>query len=81
MLTRTSFATMNNGEKIVALNYDLHVGSIAGLPGKTFAFLASLIAASLPLTGFYIWWGRKNKKQPSQRKRVENKRKMEGIEA
>jgi len=26
-------------------------------------FLASLIVASLPITGFYIWWGRKNKKK------------------
>jgi hypothetical protein len=25
-------------------------------------FFASLIAASLPVTGFYIWWGGKNKK-------------------
>jgi uncharacterized iron-regulated membrane protein len=52
---------MNNGEKAAAVNYDLHVGSILGLPGKILAFFASLIAASLPLSGFYIWWGRKNK--------------------
>ncbi|SFD62558.1 Uncharacterized iron-regulated membrane protein [Chitinophaga sp. CF118] len=62
LLSTTSFATMNNGEKAHALNYDLHVGSVLGLPGKILVFFASLIAASLPLTGFYIWWGRKNKK-------------------
>lgn len=61
LLTTTSFNTMNNGEKSRALNYDLHVGSILGLPGKILAFFASLIAASLPLSGFYIWWGRRNK--------------------
>jgi uncharacterized iron-regulated membrane protein len=26
-------------------------------------FFASLICASLPITGFYIWWGRRNKKK------------------
>ncbi|MEO7990252.1 MAG: PepSY-associated TM helix domain-containing protein [Chryseolinea sp.] len=31
------------------------------MPGKILAFFASLIAASLPVTGFYIWWGRRNK--------------------
>jgi uncharacterized iron-regulated membrane protein len=65
LLFRKTFSAMNNGEKISAMNYDLHVGSIMGLPGKILAFLASLIAASLPVTGLYIWWGRKNK-QPKK---------------
>jgi len=56
---------LNNGETIKAMNYDLHVGSVLGLPGKIIAFLASLIAASLPVTGFYIWLGRRNKKAPA----------------
>jgi len=34
-----------------------------GLPGKILAFLVSLIAASLPITGFYIWWGKKHKQK------------------
>jgi uncharacterized iron-regulated membrane protein len=34
----------------------------AGLPGKILMFFASLIVASLPVTGFYIWWGRRQKK-------------------
>jgi uncharacterized iron-regulated membrane protein len=46
------------------MNYDIHVGSILGLPGKFLAFFASLIGATLPVTGFIIWWvkGRKKKK-------------------
>jgi len=44
------------------MNYDIHVGAILGLPGKIMAFCASLIAASLPVTGVYIWWGRRHKK-------------------
>jgi uncharacterized iron-regulated membrane protein len=51
--------------KIKRMNYDIHVGAILGLPGKIMAFFASLIAASLPVTGFYIWWGRRRKKTAS----------------
>ena len=43
------------------MNYDIHVGAVLGLPGKILAFFASLIAASLPVTGFVIWWGRRKK--------------------
>ncbi|HYG40001.1 MAG TPA: PepSY-associated TM helix domain-containing protein [Cytophagales bacterium] len=49
-------------DKALRMNYDVHVGAILGLPGKILAFFASLIAASLPITGFYIWWGRRKKK-------------------
>ena len=48
-------------DKAIRMNYDVHVGAIFGLAGKVLAFLVSLVAASLPLTGFYIWWGRRNK--------------------
>jgi uncharacterized iron-regulated membrane protein len=48
-------------DKIVRMNYDIHVGAVLGLPGKILAFFASLVAASLPVTGFYIWWGRRKK--------------------
>ncbi|MGN6343213.1 MAG: PepSY domain-containing protein [Ginsengibacter sp.] len=44
------------------MNYDVHVGTVLGLAGKVLAFFASLIAASLPVTGFYIWCGKKHKK-------------------
>lgn len=52
-------------DKLMRMNYDIHVGAIWGLPGKILAFCASLIAASLPITGFMIWWGRR-KKKPSR---------------
>jgi uncharacterized iron-regulated membrane protein len=50
------------GLKMNNMNYDIHVGQILGLTGKIIAFLASLICASLPITGFVIWWGKRNKK-------------------
>jgi uncharacterized iron-regulated membrane protein len=58
-----SFDDASLADKIVRMNYDIHVGAILGLPGKILAFFASLIAASLPVTGFYIWLGRKKKKK------------------
>lgn len=56
-------ANASIADKIMRMNYDIHIGSIAGLPGKILAFLASLIAASLPITGFIIWRGKKKKQQ------------------
>ncbi len=49
----------NMGEKAIAANYDVHVGAIIGLPGKILAFIVSLICASLPVTGFMVWRGRR----------------------
>lgn len=48
-------------DKLAKMNYDIHTGAVLGLPGKIFAFLISLLIASLPVTGFYIWWGRNKK--------------------
>ncbi len=58
------FRNASAADKIARMNYDLHVGAVLGLPGKLIAFLASLLAASLPVTGFYMWWGRRYKKKP-----------------
>lgn len=56
-----TFKDASVADKIVRMNYDIHVGAVLGLTGKIIAFLASLVAASLPVTGFYIWWGRRKK--------------------
>lgn len=55
--------------KLRKMNFDIHVGSILGLPGKILAFFCSLIGASLPITGFIIWWGKKKKqlKKPAKK--------------
>lgn len=52
---------ISTADKIMRMNYDIHVGAIFGFAGKLLAFFASLIAASLPVTGIYIWWGRRKK--------------------
>ena len=51
----------NAGERLVEMNYDIHVGAIGGLTGKIIAFIASLVCASLPVTGFLVWWGKRKK--------------------
>lgn len=47
---------------IMRSNYALHVGAIGGGVTKTLYFLACLICTSLPITGFYIWWGKRKKR-------------------
>lgn len=48
-------------DQLYLLNYDIHVGAAWGLPGKVLAFFISLICASLPITGFLVWWNKKKK--------------------
>lgn len=59
----------NLGEKMVAANYDIHVGSIYGLPTKILAFLSSLVCASLPISGLLLWLGRRKKTNNTPRQR------------
>lgn len=65
----------NIPDKIRRMNYDIHVGSVLGLTGKIIAFLASLISASLPITGFIIWWGKQKfgKKKPAAKPKAASK--------
>ncbi|MEM9673498.1 MAG: PepSY-associated TM helix domain-containing protein [Bacteroidota bacterium] len=62
-LNQIKFTDRDNGNKLKKMNFDIHTGKILGLPGKILAFFASLVSASLPVTGFLIWWGRRNKKR------------------
>jgi uncharacterized iron-regulated membrane protein len=61
-------------QKLRKMNYDIHVGSILGFPGKVLAFLVTLIGASLPVTGFLVWYGRKfKKKKGGKQKKAQTK--------
>ena len=62
------YSEANFAQKLRRMNYDIHVGAILGLPGKILMFFASLICASLPVTGTLIWWGRKKKAPKVTRK-------------
>ncbi|MBB5621887.1 putative iron-regulated membrane protein [Pedobacter cryoconitis] len=63
----STFEDKSSGEKFSSMNYDIHTGSILGLPGKILAFLGSLVSASLPLTGFLIWYNKKWGKKKTAR--------------
>lgn len=69
------YKNANAGEKMDRMNYDIHIGNILGMPGRIAMFLAALVGASLPITGFYIWWGR-NKKKPAKKSRKDKQRKL-----
>lgn len=59
--------TKNNGEYLRDMYYDIHVGQVLGFPGRLMMFFASLITASLPVTGLFIWWGRRQKKRRTKK--------------
>lgn len=63
----SAYRGANLAEKVSMLNYDIHIGSVGGILGKIIAFLASLTCASLPITGFFVWW---NKKKKSKRQKT-----------
>jgi uncharacterized iron-regulated membrane protein len=64
------FADYKTADKIKHSNRDLHTGQNFGILGKLLAFFASLFAASLPITGFLIWYQRKYKKAPKRAEKV-----------
>lgn len=70
------YADAQFSDKVMRMNYDIHIGTILGLPGKIIVFLASLLIASLPVTGFLIWWGRR-KKTPPYRPAIQKVKKID----
>jgi uncharacterized iron-regulated membrane protein len=63
LLHTEKLGNLNKGQIIRNMYYDIHIGKILGFPTQLAVFFASLIVASLHVTGFYIWWGRNNKKK------------------
>lgn len=50
-------------DRVRRMNLEIHDGRIGGLPGKSIVFLAALVGASLPVTGWVLW--RKKKRRHS----------------
>lgn len=59
----------NTADKLIRMTYDIHTGGILGFAGKILAFLLSLVATSLPITGFLVWWGRRKKEKTTFKSR------------
>jgi uncharacterized iron-regulated membrane protein len=64
------YSEANLAQTLRRMNYDIHTGAILGLPGKILMFFASLICATLPITGFIIWWGRRKKTPKNVRRNL-----------
>ena len=62
LLSQHFYEDKSAGLQLQEMNYGLHTGQFFGLTGKIIAFVASLLSAALPVTGFIIFWGRRNKK-------------------
>ncbi len=83
LLKSVNFESRNGGDQLAVLNYDIHVGTIGGMPTKILAFIGSLLVASLPITGFFIWRNKKRKPakpdssihtKPTKRTRIHSSR-------
>jgi uncharacterized iron-regulated membrane protein len=74
LLKKLPYSAKSPGMKMNDLNYDIHVGQAMGLVGKILAFLGSLICASLPVTGFIVWLGKRKKKKLSPVRAVSHRR-------
>ncbi|WP_163397708.1 PepSY-associated TM helix domain-containing protein [Flavobacterium fluviatile] len=55
-----------NGLGIDEMTMNLHIGFWAGWFGKTLTLFVGLVCMFLPVTGFLIWYGRRNKKKKEQ---------------
>ena len=53
-------------DKFRRMNLEIHDGRICGLPGKMLMFLASLVGASLPVTGFVMWQKKRKARKTRQ---------------
>lgn len=52
---RTLYKDLSKSDKIRGWIYSMHVGSWGGLLTRFLWFLAALLGATLPLTGYYLW--------------------------
>lgn len=62
LIKKIPFGELGYGARIRRMILPVHSGSLLGWPGKTLALLVSMFTASLPVTGFLIWWGKRKKK-------------------
>jgi uncharacterized iron-regulated membrane protein len=70
LIGKTLFTEKNLGQRVRATFYPVHVGSIAGLPGRIVAFLACVAGVTFPVTGVILWLNRlkKNAKRDAKGK-------------
>jgi uncharacterized iron-regulated membrane protein len=71
VLERRPFAEKSRAERFTSLIFDLHSGNIWGDLTLLAHLLATLVGASLPLTGTLMWWNRTVTRRRRLRTRAE----------
>ncbi|WP_044267552.1 PepSY-associated TM helix domain-containing protein [Bacteroides timonensis] len=64
----TLYKDLDNSGKIRGWIYSVHVGSWGGMLTRILTFIAALIGASLPLTGYCLWLRKKIRREPTSPK-------------
>jgi uncharacterized iron-regulated membrane protein len=57
------YATQSAGQQVRSVFYAIHVGSIAGIPGRIIALLSCIAGFTFPITGVILWINRLRKKK------------------
>lgn len=65
LLGTNLWADKNAGQKTRITFYPIHVGSIAGMPGRIIGFIVCLLGFTFPITGVILWIQRLKKKSKS----------------
>ena len=68
LIKKRLYVDETRGFKARRMVFPIHTGSLLGWPTKIIALLVALIAASLPISGFLIWWNKRKKTKKSVRK-------------
>jgi len=66
------FSERNLGQRVRSTFYTIHVGSIAGLPGRIVAFISCVAGFTFPVTGVILWINRLKKQRKKQNKKKRN---------
>ncbi len=61
LIKKVPFAKLTPGAKFRKMITPAHTGSLLGWPGKILALIVALFTASLPISGFLIWLGKRKK--------------------
>lgn len=62
LLKKDLYADKPLNNKIASLIRPIHTGEFYGLWSEIIYFISCLVATSLPITGVFIWWNKKRKK-------------------
>lgn len=68
------YAQQDKAAKVRSVVYMTHVGSWGGWLTRLITFIASLIGATLPLTGYYLWIRRLTRKRAQQHSDVHHQK-------